>query len=107
MCQHTPTDSDALLSLLQQVKRHYQEPPPAPTKRGKRRDFSALSFLLLAVVAVVTRTSRYSELRELLPRDTALRGSLGFPSLPHRATVRRRIARLHPAAGARGRAVGL
>ncbi len=31
MDQHTPTDSDALLSLLQQVKQHYQERrPPRP-----------------------------------------------------------------------------
>jgi len=107
MCQHTPTDSDALLSLLQQVKRHYQEPPPAPPKRGKRRDFSALSFLLLAVVAVVTRTSRDSELRELLARDTALRGALGFPRVPHRTTVGRRIAGLVPEAEAQVAALGL
>src|SRR5215213_5830132 len=58
MDQHTPTDSDALLRLLQQVSENYQEPPPAPPKRGKQRDFSGLSFLLLAVVAVVTRTFR-------------------------------------------------
>ena len=61
MCQHSATDSDALLSLIQLVTENYQEPPPAPPKRGKQRDFSALSFLLLAVVAITTRTFRDSE----------------------------------------------
>jgi hypothetical protein len=44
----TPTDPDALLSLVERIKENYQAPPPAPPKRGKKRDFSALSFLLLA-----------------------------------------------------------
>jgi hypothetical protein len=47
-----PTNPDALLSLVQRVKERYQEPPPTPPKRGKKRDFSSLSFLLLTAVAV-------------------------------------------------------
>jgi hypothetical protein len=42
------TDPDALLSSVRRIKENYQEPPPQPPKRGKKRDFSALSFLLLA-----------------------------------------------------------
>jgi hypothetical protein len=106
MCQHTPTDSDALLSLLQQVKQHYQEPPPAPRRRGKQRDFSGLSFLLLAVAAVTTRTFRDSELRKLLTRDAALLSALGFPRAPHRTTIGRRIAGLVPEAEAQVAALG-
>jgi hypothetical protein len=106
MCHHTPTDSDALLSLLQQVKQHYQEPPPAPPRRGKQRDFSALSFLLLAVVAVTMRTFRDSELRKLLTRDAALLSALGFPRVPHRTTIGRRLAGLVPEAEAQVAALG-
>jgi hypothetical protein len=106
MNQHTPTDSDALLSLLQQVKQHYQEPPPAPRKRGKQRDFSALSFLLLAVVAVTTRTFRDAELCRLLTRDASLLSALGFPRVPHRTTISRRIAGLVPEAEAQVAALG-
>src|SRR5215210_3265718 len=106
MNQHTPTDSDALLRLLQQVKQYYQEPPPAPPRRGKRRDFSGLSFLLLAVVAVVTRTFRDAELHKLLTRDTALLSALGFPRVPHRTTIGRRIAGLMPEAEAQVSALG-
>lgn len=106
MNQHTPTDSDALLSLLQQVSENYQEPPPAPPKRGKQRDFSGLSFLLLAVVAVVTRTFRDSELHKLLTRDAPLRGALDFPRVPHRTTIGRRIAGLVPEAEAQVAALG-
>ena len=61
-----PLNPDALLSLVERVKEHYQTPPPAPPKRGKQRAYSALSFLLLAVVAVTLRTFRDSELRKLL-----------------------------------------
>ena len=106
MSQHTPTDSDALLSLIQQVKEHYQEPPPAPPKRGKQRDFSALSFILLAVVAVTTRTFRAAELRQLLARDASLLGALGFPRVPHRTTIGRRLSGLVPEAEAQVAALG-
>jgi hypothetical protein len=98
MDQHTPTDSDALLSLLQQVKENYQEPPPAPPKRGKQRDFSALSFLLLAVVAITLRTFRGSELRKLLEKDARLRRALGFSRAPHRTSIGRRLTGLVPEA---------
>lgn len=95
----TPTDNpDALLSLIERVKENYQAPPPVPPKRGKKRDFSALSFLLLAVVAVTTRTFRDSELQKLLEKDERLRITLGFKRLPHRTTIGRRLVALVPAA---------
>jgi hypothetical protein len=92
--QLSPDDPDSLLSLLQQVKQHYQPPLPPPRKRGKKPDFSALSFLLVAVVAVLTRTFRDSELRKLLERDSALLQALGMPRVPHRTTIGRRLASL-------------
>jgi len=47
----TPTDPDALLSFVRRGKENSQEPPPPSPKRGKKRDFSELSFLLLATIA--------------------------------------------------------
>ncbi len=91
MNQHTSTDSDALLSLIQQVKENYQQPHSVP-KRGKQRDFSALSFLLLAVVAITTRTFKGSELHKLLGKDERLRQALLFARVPHRTTIGRRLA---------------
>jgi hypothetical protein len=93
----TPTDPDALLSLVERVKGNYQS-PPEPPKRGKRRDFSARSFLLLAAVAVCLRTFSDSELHTLLGRDERLRRALGFERVPHRTTVGRRLAALVPEA---------
>jgi len=106
MCQHTSTDSDALVRLLQQVRENYQEPPPAPPKRGKQRDFSALSFLLLAVVAITTRTFRDSELHKLLEKDGRLRRAVGFSRVPHRTSIGRRLAGLVPEAEAQIAALG-
>src|SRR5690349_18865369 len=84
----TPTaDPDSLLSLIQRVIENYEPPPPSPPKRGKRRDFSALSFLLLAVVAVTTWTFRDRELHKLLKKDAALRRALGLERVPHRTTI--------------------
>jgi hypothetical protein len=95
----TPTDNpDALLSLVNCVKENYQAPPPAPPKRGKKRDFSALSFLLLAVVAVTLRTFRDSELRKLLEKDPELRKAMGFERVPHRTLIGRRLSGLVPEA---------
>jgi len=89
--ENTPVDPDALLSLVQQVKENYQAPPPMRRRRGKQRDFSALSFLLLAVVAVVLRTFKDSELHHLLSRDGRLRQALELARVPHRTTIGRRL----------------
>jgi len=98
MNEQTPLEPDALLNLVQQIKENYIEPPPAPPKRGKKRDFSALSFLLLAVVAITMRTYKDSELRKLLEKDEALRRALDFERLPHRTTIGRRLVGLVPEA---------
>ncbi len=90
----TPADPDALLSLVERVKENYQTPPLAPPKRGKPRDFSVLSFLSLAAVAVTLRTFRDSELRKLLEKDAGLRKAIGFKSVPHRTTIGRRLTGL-------------
>jgi hypothetical protein len=90
----TPTDPDALLSLVERVRENYQEPPPSPPKRGKKRDFCALSFLLLAVVGVTMRTFRDSELRKLLEKDQRLRQAMGFERVPHRTSIGRRLSGL-------------
>jgi hypothetical protein len=90
----TPTAPDALLSLVERVKENYQQPKPAPPKRGKKRDFSALSFLLLAVVAVTLRTFRNSELHKLLEKDERLRHAMEFERVPHRTSIGRRITGL-------------
>lgn len=89
-----PTNPDALLSLVQRVKENYQEPPALPPKRGKKRDFSALSFLLLAAVAVTMRTFRDSELHKLLEKDQRLRQAMDFERIPHRTSIGRRLAGL-------------
>jgi hypothetical protein len=94
----TPAAPDALLSLVDSLKNNYQEPPPQPPRRGKQRDFSALSFLLLAAVAVTLRTFRDSELHKLLDKDAALRSALGFSRVPHRTQIGRRLAGLIPEA---------
>jgi hypothetical protein len=92
--QPSPDDPDSLLSLIQQLKDNYLHPPPAPRKRGKNPDFSAFSFLLLAAVAVTTRTFRDSELRRLLERDSTLLEALEMVRVPHRTTIGRRLASL-------------
>ncbi len=102
----SPTDSDALLLLIQQIKDNYKVPQPGPRKRGKQRDFSALSFLLLAVVALVTRTFLDRELHKLLEHDGALMRAMGFGRLPHRTTIGRRLATLVPEAEAQIAALG-
>ncbi|MBC7930889.1 MAG: hypothetical protein H7Z38_10040 [Rubrivivax sp.] len=94
------------MSLIQQVKENYQQPPPPPPKRGKQRDFCALSFLLLAVVAITTRTFRDSELHKLLSKDARMSRALLFERLPHRTTIGRRLAGLVPEAEAQIAALG-
>jgi len=89
---------DHLLGLIQQVSANYQVPPPKRKQRGKQPDFSALSFLLLTVVAVVTKTFCDSEMFRLLSADAPLRAACGFSRTPHRITISRRLKALLPVA---------
>lgn len=89
----SPTDPDALLSSVQRIKENYQEPPPPPPKLGKKHDFSAFSFLLLAAVAVTLRTFSDSELRRLLEKYERLRQAIGFERVSHRTTTLKPCAR--------------
>jgi len=93
ICLNCSDSSDALFSLIEEVKLGYKE-IEKPPKRGKKPDFSDLSFLLLAVVAVVTKTFSDSELHRLLVKDTPLRAVLGFSRVPHRTWMMRRIKSL-------------
>jgi len=88
---------DALFSLIEEIKLGYQKPVET-TKRGRKPTFSELSFLLLAVVAVVMKTFSDSELHRLLTKDTYLLQTLEFPRVPHRTRILRRLKRLVPIA---------
>ncbi len=88
-----PILTDELLRLLQKISEHYQ-PPPIRCKRGRVPDFSDLSFLLLAAVAVVTKTFADAELFRLLQTDSKLRETCGFARVPHRTTILRRLKSL-------------
>lgn len=101
-----PNSPDALLSIVEKVKAHYQPPPSGRRKRGKQRTYSGLSFLLLAVVAVCLRTFKDSELHKLLSQDDSLRQALGLVRLPHRTTIGRRLVGLVPEAEAQIAALG-
>ena len=92
-----PILTDELLRLLQKISEHYQPPPPVG-KCGRVRQFSEQSFLLLAVVAVVTRTFADSELFPLLQADAQLLSICGFSRTPHRTTILRRLKSLTAAA---------
>jgi hypothetical protein len=100
-----PIAPDALLKIVEQVKKYYCEPPPK-RQRGRPRTFSSLAFLLLAVVGVVLRTFKPQELVTLLRKDASLRQALGFSRLPHRRTIERRLNATRPEAEAQGQALG-
>ena len=87
--------SDALFSLIQEIKICYQ-PPESVVRRGKKVEFSHLSFLLLAVVAVVTKTFSDSELHRFLEKDARLPAALEFSRIPHRTQMMRRLKSLVP-----------
>lgn len=88
---------DALFSLIEEIKLGYQKPVET-VKRGRKLTFSELSFLLLAVVAVVTKTFSDSELHRLLTKDAALLEVLEFPRVPHRTRILRRLKTIVPLA---------
>ena len=102
---HAPASPDALLKIVEQVKEDYVA-PPVLRHRGRPRIFSGQAFLLLAVVGVVLRTFKPQELCTLLTKDVTLRERLGFPRVPHRRTVERRLDATLPEAEAQVRALG-
>jgi hypothetical protein len=102
---HTPASPDALLTIVEQVKEYYVD-PPVHAQRGRPRTFSGRAFLLLAVVGVVLRTFKPQELCTLLSKDSDLRERLGFSRVPHRRTVERRLDVTLPEAEAQVAALG-
>ncbi len=84
---------DHLLLLLQQATDNYQQ-AAKPKQRGRPRTYSGLSFLLLAMTAVVLRTFDAIELQRLLLHDARLQQQCGFPAVPHRKTIARRLTSL-------------
>jgi len=102
---HAPASPDALLKIVEQVKEDYVA-PPVLRHRGRPRIFSGQAFLLLAVVGVVLRTFKPQELCTLLTKDVTLRERLGFPRVPHRRTVERRLDATLPEAEAQVQALG-
>jgi hypothetical protein len=88
-----PILTDDLLRLLQKIAEHYQA-PQTKCKRGRQPHFSDLSFLLLAVAAIVTKTFADAELFRLLQTDWRLRQICGFSRVPHRTTILRRLKSL-------------
>jgi hypothetical protein len=101
----TPRSPDALLRIVEQVKKYYVE-PPSLRPRGRPRIFSGRAFLLLAVVGVVLRTFKPQELYTLLTKDLTLRQTLGFGRVPHRRTIERRLNATLPEAEAQVQALG-
>ncbi len=94
-CSDSP---DALISLIEAVKLSYWKPPDKPRKRGRENTFSELSFLLLTVVAVVTKTFSDSALHHLLSEDKQLCRVCEFIRVPHRSSILRRLKALLPSA---------
>ena len=92
MCELQLPDNH-LLFLIQQAKQNYQIYVPQ-RKRGKPVTYSACSFWLLNLVAVLMRAFSASELHLLLSKDEGLRTALGFERVPHRKTIARRISTL-------------
>ena len=88
---------DHLLLLLQQATDNYQS-IDAKRKVGRPPTYTALSFLLLAITAVVLRTFDEIELHRLLLNDKDLLAACSFPQPPHRKTIGRRLRRLVPEA---------
>jgi hypothetical protein len=82
-----------LLFLIQQAKQNYQFQEPK-RKRGKPVAYSACSFWLLNLVALLLRAFSASELHRLLEKDALLRKALDFEQVPHRKTIARRISSL-------------
>jgi hypothetical protein len=88
---------DHLLLLLQQATDNYQS-LAVKRKVGRPPTYAALSFLLLAMTAVVLRTFDEIELHRLLLNDKDLLAACGFPQPPHRKTIGRRLTTLVPEA---------
>ena len=95
-----------LLKLIQQAKQNYQF-QELKRKRGKPPTYSACSFWLLALAAILLRAFSASELHLLLTEDESLREVLGFEKVPHRKTIARRISGLTDTGEQQIKALGL
>ncbi len=101
-----PIGPDALLKIVELVKKYYAEPSPQ-RQRDRPCTFSGLAFLLLTVVGVVLRAFKAMELHTLLTKDATLRQALGCDRVSHRRTLERRLAATRPEAEVQVRRLGV
>jgi hypothetical protein len=100
-----PQRPNGLLELIQEVKANYIA-EPEKRKRGKPRRYRAVTILLMAVVAVVMKTFKTSELHRLVKEDEKLGKEIELAALPDRTTIGRRLKTLLPEAEAQVNGLG-
>jgi hypothetical protein len=89
-------NNNPLVQILRLVDEVYEVEEPKPMSRGRPRIYQDLVILKVFIVMVIKRIKTFKGLHRYLQQNPTIQRRCGFPSLPSRRTLGRRLKSFSP-----------
>ena len=89
-------NSNPLVQILRLVDQVYEAEEPKPLGRGRPRTYQNIVILKVFIVMVIKRIKTFKGLHRYLQQNPTIQTRCGFPSLPSRRTLGRRLKSFSP-----------
>lgn len=89
-------NNNPLVQILRLVDEVYEAEEPKPMSRGRPRTYQDLVILKVFIVMVIKRIKTFKGLHRYLQQNPTIQRHCGFPSLPSRRTLGRRLKSFSP-----------
>jgi hypothetical protein len=89
-------NNSPLVQILRLVDEVYEAEEPKPLGRGRPRTYQDIVILKVFIVMVIKRITTFKGLHRYLEQNPTIQMRCGFPSLPSRRTLGRRLKSFSP-----------
>jgi len=89
-------NNSSLVQILRLVGEVYEVEEPKPIGRGRPRTYQDIVILKVFIVMVIKHIKTFKGLHRYLQQNPTIQRCCGFPSLPSRRTLGRRLKSFSP-----------
>jgi hypothetical protein len=89
-------NNNPLVQILRLIDEVYEAERAKPVGRGRPRIYQDVVILKVFIVMVIKRITTFKGLHRYLQQNPTIQGRCGFPSLPSRRTLGRRLKSFSP-----------
>jgi hypothetical protein len=89
-------NDNPLVQILGLIDEVYEAEEPKPVGRGRPRIYHDIVILKVFIVMVIKRITTFKGLHRYLQQNPTIQRRCGFPSLPSRRTLGRRLKSFSP-----------